>query len=123
MPEQEAFNPEQFSKLAADTPARIREQDVYRLLDNCDESDRLTLFCWLVGVRPDLTLEARAVAAELHWMSRAPDGADDDPRPSAAQGCERLSERPEWRRARASFVSRPPRFSSVIYFENFAFRC
>lgn len=67
MPNQEAFNPEQFSKLVADSPALIRKQDVYRLLDNCDESDRLTLFCWLVGVRPDLTLEARAVAAELHF--------------------------------------------------------
>ena len=38
-----------------------------------------------------------------------PVGAANEPPPSAAKGCERLSERPEWRRARASFASRPSR--------------
>ncbi len=40
---------------------------------------------------------------------RAPDGAANEPPPSAVKHCERLSERAEWRRARASGVFRPPR--------------
>jgi hypothetical protein len=61
----EAFNPEQFSKLVADSPALIREQDVFRLFDECADADRLMLFAWLVNERPDLRLEARGVAGEL----------------------------------------------------------
>jgi hypothetical protein len=65
MPEQEAFNPEQFSKLVADTPALIRKPDVYRLLDECAEFDRPTLSDWLTAQRPDLAEEVRQVLTEL----------------------------------------------------------
>ena len=40
---------------------------------------------------------------------RRPVGASDDPRHPAVKPCERLSERAEWRRARASGAFRPPR--------------
>jgi hypothetical protein len=65
MPDQEAFNSEQFSKLVADTPALIRKQDVYRLLDECAEFDRPTLSDWLTAQRPDLAEELRQVLTEL----------------------------------------------------------
>jgi hypothetical protein len=65
MPDQEAFNPEQFSKLVADSPALIREQDVFRLLDECAEIDRPTLSAWLTIQRPDLAEELRQVLTEL----------------------------------------------------------
>ena len=48
------------------------------------------------------------VPAEFQTRERAPDGAANEPRHPAAQPCERLSERPEWRRARASCVFRAP---------------
>lgn len=65
MPDQEAFNPEQFSKLVADSPALIREQDVFRLFDECAEFDRPTLASWLTVQCPDLAEELRQVLTEL----------------------------------------------------------
>jgi hypothetical protein len=65
MSDREPFNPEQFSKLVADSPARIREQDVYRLFDECAEADRHTLAGWLTAQRPDLAAEVQQVLTEL----------------------------------------------------------
>ena len=66
------FDPGQFSKLIADSPAQIRQQDVFRLFDECAEADRLALYDWLVTVRPDLRLEADTVAAELDFNPAVP---------------------------------------------------
>ena len=65
MSDQEPFNPEQFSILVADSPARIREQDVYRLFDECAEADRPALSNWLASTRPDLAAEVQQVLTEL----------------------------------------------------------
>ncbi len=65
MPDQEPFNPEQFSKLVADTSAQIRQQDVYRLFDECAQADRPVLLGWLVTQRPDLADEAQQIMSEL----------------------------------------------------------
>jgi hypothetical protein len=65
MSDREPFDPEQFSRLVADSPAQIRKQDVYRLFDECDSSDWPALYQWLIRERSDLRGEANTVWEEL----------------------------------------------------------
>ena len=65
-----------------------------------------------IGVKSE-SLPCGRDSAHSAMKERRPVGASDDPRPPAVKACERLSEPPEWRRARASGVFRPPRCPAV----------
>lgn len=62
--ESRLFN-ENFSKIVADDPSKIRKQDVYRLLSEVPENRAGNFESWLIKQRPDLAQEVNEVSTEI----------------------------------------------------------
>ena len=56
---------EQYIKIAADSVGKLRVQDVYRVLDCCQEGERQGLAAWLVIQRPDLAVEVASSLSDI----------------------------------------------------------